>query len=94
MCDCEKTMGELLKKELKKRVENEPGFQEIKDSYFANKVYVLTDNSLNIAPIMLPYKIEYTRKAKSSGKVRTYKKEINIRPSFCPFCGVKYEKEK
>lgn len=93
MCDCIKTMSETILSHVKVDIENEPGFQKIEDSYFKNRVYTLSDNGLNTSPILLPFKVEYTRKAKRPGNVRTYKKEISILTSFCPFCGHEYGKD-
>jgi len=92
MCNCAKEMTETLKGYVKSQIENEPGFQKIEDAYFTNSVFVMSNNKLTTAPIIIPFKVEYTRKAKTSGKVRTYKKETNIRPSFCPFCGEEYNR--
>lgn len=92
MCNCANEISEKLVDHVKKEIETEPGFQKIEASYFSNRVFVIAESGLTSAPIIIPFKVEYTRKAKTSGKVRTYKKETSIRPSFCPFCGQEYDR--
>ena len=67
------------------------GFQEITLSRFKNLPFIISDSRLEQKKIAMPFLVEYTRKAKTSGKVRTYKKEISMFPSHCPFCGKEYE---
>jgi len=93
MCNCEKEMSEKLVAHARLQVKTTPGFQKIEDSYFTHKVFGLFDSGLGRAPIMIPFKVEYSRKAKN-GIVRTYKKEITVHPLFCPFCGCEYERRR
>jgi hypothetical protein len=84
-------MSEKLVGHIKEKIEKEPGFQKIEDSYFTNRVYCFSKEGQCTSPIIIPFMVEYTRKAKGSGNIRTYKHKTSIKPSFCPFCGIAYD---
>lgn len=93
MCDCFKKMSDLLKEKCIEKVKDEHGFQDVKDFGFVNSPWLVLDSDLNLrktAPFFMPFEITYTRKAKTTGNVREYKKKIDFFPSHCPICGEKY----
>jgi hypothetical protein len=90
MCDCEKSMAKKLTEHVLKEIEKEPGFQKINNSFFTNQTFVIASSGVSTAPIIIPFTVEYTRRAKTSGNVRGYKKSTFIKPAFCPFCGQAY----
>ena len=91
-CNCLEEVEEEIKKLILKEISDEIGFQKITSSRFKHLPFLILDSKVS-QKIAMPFIVEYERKAKTSGKVRTYKKETNIFPSFCPFCGVKYDEE-
>lgn len=97
-CNCAEEVIRKLKEVSEKQLQGEVGFMGITESYFTNRVFLAFSkgdiNDQLKAPFSIPAKIEYQRRAKASGKVRDYKKETNIFPTYCCFCGKKYEDEK
>jgi hypothetical protein len=81
-------LTEKIKEKLEREVSRAPGYQGVVEACFTNRIFMLLGSDSN-APISIPFQIKYTRKAKS-GNVRTYKEESQILPSYCPFCGEKY----
>ncbi|MEJ2043666.1 MAG: hypothetical protein P8X74_03785 [Reinekea sp.] len=96
MCDCFKKISELLKEKCLESVKDQVGFQDLTDSGFVNSPCLVLDSDMNqrkTAPFYMPFEIKYTRKAKTTGNVREYKKTIDFFPSHCPICGEKYNEE-
>lgn len=96
MCECFREISELLRDRALKGAKEEVGFQELKDYKFVNSPWLVLDQDLNLrktAPFYMPFEIKYTRKAKTTGNVREYKKSINFFPSHCPVCGEKYDND-
>lgn len=96
-CNCAEEVIKELRKKAEEQLQGEVGFMGVIDSYFTNRIFIaFRKGDLNDqikVPFSIPAKIEYQRRAKASGKVRDYKKETNIFPSYCLFCGKKYEEE-
>ena len=92
MCDCIKKVKEEMKKRAEVDIKREHGFQEITDAYFTNAILMMADPESPRPPFTIPFEVHYTRKGKTSGNVRPYKKKINFMPSHCPVCGEKYSK--
>jgi len=93
MCDCHNKIKNLLAENVLKSIKNEVGFIDITSSQFDNEPLYFSGNDGSKSPIFIPFTVEYERKAKKSGNVRTYKSRVNYFPSFCPSCGEEYDKE-
>ena len=91
MCNCINEYSEIITEKTKPKLEKEPGFVKITESGFVNEIYVNMNSDKPKIPILLPFEIDYERRAKKSGNIRTYKKKISCIPSFCPICGGKYD---
>ena len=91
MCECiEKTTNEV-EKHILKEIKREIGFQDVTASYFENVPFLIVGSTIEQRKIALPFIVEYQRKGKKSGKVRTYKKNTTVFPTYCPFCGEEYK---
>ncbi|MCK5607800.1 hypothetical protein KAR91_38310 [Candidatus Pacearchaeota archaeon] len=91
MCDCINEYSEKITEKAKPDLEKTTGFVGIVQSGFVNEIYVDMDSSTTKVPLLIPFEIEYERRAKSSGNIRTCTKKISFIPSFCPICGEKYD---
>jgi len=56
---------------------------------YANKAFIF--DSYQSSKIYLPFEVVYTPTKKDGTKGRDKTLKTNIFPTFCPFCGVKYE---
>ena len=92
MCNCHETIPKILEKRVLESIKNEIGFTGITHSGFENEVLLMLGDGPKV-PIVIPFEVEYQRVAKTSGKLRNYKKKVNYFPSFCPSCGEKYVSE-
>ena len=95
-CDCLKKTEELLRERIVDGgISEEIGFIEVTGYGFKNKPFLVFrggDPNIQIkTPIALEFQVKYKRKAKTTGNVREYKKEVSFFPSFCSFCGKEYE---
>lgn len=88
-CTCAQDLKKKLTGHLEDKVRSETGFQKVERGGFNHGIFLLLDSDSK-APFSIPFTLEYTRKAKSSGNVRTYKEETMVLPTFCPFCGKPY----
>ncbi len=91
MCNCIKETTEKLQSQLKESVEKDKTVNEwIDKGNYQNKSL-----SFNGKPtrIVMPFVIQYRRQKVNGEPERKITTEhVNIFPSFCPFCGVEYEK--
>jgi hypothetical protein len=91
MCDCfekgSEKIKELLVEQLKK---DDSGFIKVVSAGYKNRCFCLSGNSS--APINLPFEIKYKRELKNR-KIKEKTVETGILPSYCPFCGEKFNKE-
>ena len=90
MCDCYDMINEKLTEVVQEKIKKEVGFLHVENSGFKHEPFYLEENKGDKAPFFLPFVVEYERKSKKSGKVRSYKKTVNFFPSHCPVCGEKY----
>ena len=81
MCNCIEKTSKALEKKILKTVGKETGFVGITSSGFENEVLLMTGNGSKV-PIVIPFIVEYQRKSKVSGNIKTYKKKVNYFPSF------------
>jgi hypothetical protein len=91
-CTCIADLKKRLTGHLEDKVKTSPGFEEVKSGNFDNGIFLLMDSDSK-APVSLPFTLEYTRRAKSSGNVRTYKETTQVLPTHCPFCGKPFNDE-
>ena len=92
MCNCIEKIREQLKIRVEEEIKNYHGYQGITSAHFTNEILMMADPKSPKPPFTIPFQVEYTRKGKKSGNIRSYKKKINFMPSHCPVCGEKYDK--
>ena len=96
MCNCYEETRENVTDKIVEKIKTEVVFQKVESSDFVNKIWLLLNDDLaqskSKAPITIPFEVKYTRKAKSSGTIREYKKQISLIPSYCSICGEGYSK--
>lgn len=88
-CKCIKGLTERLESNILGIVKMNPGFKEITSSNFSNGVLCIAGGS-NV-PISIPFESEYTM-VSNAGNVKSCKEVVHMMPTFCPFCGKKYNK--
>lgn len=91
MCDCLEKTEENLIKHLTERLGKDTTIQDVNidESGYVNKGLSLGAGW----KLFLPYAFKYTptKKDGSAGKEKTFK--TSIFPTFCPFCGLRFEKK-
>lgn len=90
MCDCLEKTTKSLREKIKTDVEREHKVNEwIEPGKYQNKGFSLSGGPSTIG---MPFTVEY-RQQKTNGEPakNVTKKEVNVYPTFCPFCGVKID---
>lgn len=91
-CDCIDVSTKNLREHMEKKLrEKDPGFTEITDAFYENRVLFFFDSDSKV-PMGLPFKVEYERKTKKE-KIQKKTEKVSIMPKFCPWCGVRYDPE-
>ncbi len=88
MCNCKETVLKKIEESIEKSGKYYKQGEDHKLS-FKNEMYSVDDFSLFVG---IPVVVEWEHKTKQ-GKVQNKKKEINVKCSYCPFCGEKFENE-
>jgi len=92
MCDCIDKVTENARKTLREKVESERAkvHEWIEEGDFLHKGFNLSGGPTKIG---MPFVIEY-RIQKTNGEPaqNVTKRNVSLYPSFCPFCGKKYDK--
>lgn len=89
MCNCHSTVTENLKSHVQGQLPD--GSIDLNISLNGYIFGIDSKNSMTHRAAM-PVVVEY-KQPKKTGGLKAVKKTINMRASFCPFCGVEYDKE-
>lgn len=88
MCECIEKVISNAKDHMAEKINKEFGVQSIGRAYFENQIFYM--ESGRQIPFSIPFVVEYERKSRK-GNTRDYKKKTNVFPTYCCFCGEKYE---
>lgn len=89
MCDCISTLENELSEELTKQIEEKIKVADWEDEGFMNKAFALNGGPTRIG---MPFIMQYRRLKTNGEKEKNIQtKNVTMYPTFCPFCGIKYE---